>query len=91
MRQTADGEDVFHMTGLSRQIGVVALGVVLACTSKAAGPAGVTDAALWLDAAQLDGLSSGVSVNTWTDMPAFTYSPVSVPRTNHAAVFRLAQ
>jgi hypothetical protein len=34
----------------------------------AAGPAGVTDAALWLDAAQLTGLSNGAKVTSWPDM-----------------------
>jgi autotransporter-associated beta strand protein len=37
-------------------------------TSLAAGPAGVTDAVLWLDAAQLIGLNNGDTVSSWTDM-----------------------
>jgi autotransporter-associated beta strand protein len=37
-------------------------------TSLAADPAGVTGAKLWLDAAQLAGLTDGQTVSTWTDM-----------------------
>jgi autotransporter-associated beta strand protein len=36
--------------------------------SLADGPAGVTDAALWMDASQLTGLTDGQTVATWTDM-----------------------
>jgi hypothetical protein len=43
-------------------------GAVLPNSSMAAGPAGVIDAALWLDASQLIGLSSGAKVTTWPDM-----------------------
>ena len=46
-------------------------------TSLAAGPAGVTDAALWLDAAQLTGLIDGQTVSTWTDMSGSGNSPVA--------------
>ena len=45
--------------------------------SLADGPAGVTDAALWLDAAQLTGLIDGQTVSTWTDMSGSGNSPVA--------------
>jgi hypothetical protein len=48
-------------------MGVVAAGLCPG-TSLAAGPANVTDAALWLDASQLTGLTDGATVATWTDM-----------------------
>ncbi len=53
--------------GAAAVMGVVAAGLFPgACL--AAGPAGVTDAALWLDASQLTGLNNGDTVSTWTDM-----------------------
>ena len=46
-------------------------------TSLAAGPAGVTDAALWLDASQLTGLNNGDTVSSWTDMSGSGNSPTA--------------
>ena len=41
---------------------------LLALDARAAGPLGIDDCVLWLDAAQITGLSDGELVSTWTDM-----------------------
>jgi hypothetical protein len=41
---------------------------LLALDARAAGPLGINDCVLWLDAAQITGLSDGAQVSTWTDM-----------------------
>jgi autotransporter-associated beta strand protein len=57
---------------ISKTIKICSVVLSLLClslgTSLAAGPAGVTDAVLWLDAAQLIGLNNGDTVSSWTDM-----------------------
>ena len=41
---------------------------LLALDATAAGPLGINDCVLWLDAEQITGLSDGAQVNTWPDM-----------------------
>jgi len=41
---------------------------LLALDVTAAGPQGINDCVLWLDAAQITGLSDGAQVSTWPDM-----------------------
>jgi hypothetical protein len=55
-------------TPIKHLVFAITASAALSNTCMAAGPAGVTDAALWLDAAQLTGLSSGATVTTWADM-----------------------
>jgi hypothetical protein len=51
-----------------RFLSFVMLVALLALDARAAGPLGINDCVLWLDAAQITGLSDGAQVSTWTDM-----------------------
>lgn len=51
-----------------RFLSFVMLVALLALDATAAGPVGINDCVLWLDAAQITGLSDGAQVSTWPDM-----------------------